>query len=75
MKIKSYEIKDSMIKVITDNPKRSEFVYPIDKFDSLENMRREINASIAFENKTKTKTKKKVDKLKLELDEEITKNA
>jgi len=75
MKIKSYEIKDSMIKVITDNPKRSEFVYPIDKFDSLERMRAEINASIAFEAKTKLRIKNKVDKLKADLDKEITKNA
>lgn len=49
MKILSYTVKNNMIKIITDNPNRPDFVYDIDKFKNIEQLEVEINKSIEAE--------------------------
>lgn len=44
----SYEVKNGMIKVLTDQSARG-FVYPVDRFGSLEELEAEIAKSISVE--------------------------
>ena len=68
MKILSYEIRDKMIIVTTDNKDRPEFVYFKDRFGSKKDLEKEIEKSIGREEKKKDKKDKKLKKLKKELD-------
>ena len=47
--ILSYKTDGSMLRVVTDNPGRSEFVYPVGKFSSLEQLEAEIGRSVSAE--------------------------
>ena len=60
MKILSYNIEGNMIRVVTDNKDRPEFVYFHDKFSNIEQIEKEINKSILIENALNAK---KVNKL------------
>ena len=71
MKIVGYSISNDMIRVITDNLSRPEFVYPSDKFDSMDELRVEIEKSIALEAKRKAVKSEKTDKLAVSLDAEV----
>lgn len=75
MKILSYSVDNGMIKVITDNPGRPEFVYEADRFNTLAQLEAQINKSIAWEASRKTKTGSKVSALYSSLDAEVSKNA
>lgn len=70
MKILSYEIDGERIRITTDNPGRPGFVYSKDKFNNLEELKKEIEASIAGEAKRKAKKDKKVNKVISELEDE-----
>lgn len=71
MKILSYEIKGDMIKVVTDNPNRPDFVYFKDKFDTIEKLQLEIERSIAREERKNNTKNSKVSNLLSELDAHI----
>lgn len=76
MKILSYvERADKNLVVTTDNVDMPVFVYPIDKFKKLEDLKREINKKISLMNKQKTQEEAKRTTLKTELDTEVVKNA
>ena len=70
MKILSIEESNDMLKVLTDNPDRSMFVYKADKFPDFKSLEKEIKKSIKLEEKRKLKkeknsnAKKEFDKLK-----------
>lgn len=49
MNILSFYRDGGMLRVFTDNPVRSEFVYEIDRFDSFAELTEEINNSCAQE--------------------------
>lgn len=66
-KILSYEIKGNMIRVITDNKDRPEFVYEKHKFVTKEALLEEIEKSIAQEKKREDKKKANLAKLEAEL--------
>jgi len=68
MKILSYAIKNGMIRVVTDNPGRTDFVYRADRFESKAELMAEIELSIAGGNKKKSHFEAKLNKLTGELD-------
>ena len=71
MKILSYEIKGKMLRVTTDNPGRPDFVYPQYKFNSLAELKTEIELSITKEAERKTAKDLKINTVKNELDGEL----
>ena len=64
MKIKDIVEKNSMIIIKTNNASRPDFVYPIDKFDTLISLEKEINKSRMNEAEKYSKKLFKVNKLK-----------
>jgi hypothetical protein len=69
MKILSYELKDGMIRVTTDNKDESVFVYFANKFNSLKELEQEINKKNTEIEKNKQKAS--VSTLIAELDDKI----
>lgn len=65
--ILSYEVVNGMLRVVTDNPGRSEFVYEADRFSTLQELQLEIDKSIAAEEVRKVKKQLKTDFIKNEL--------
>ena len=61
--ILSYKTDGSMLRVVTDNPFRSEFVYPVGRFSSLEELEAEISKSILVESSRKLSTEAKLSSL------------
>ena len=74
MTILSYSVRDDMIVVTTDNVGRNQFVYPADKFSSIEALSAEIDKSISFESKRKTVKDAKSVTVKSQLDFEVAKD-
>jgi len=67
MKILSYEIKYGMIRVLTDNKDRPEFVYEKHRFVTKDALIAEIEKSIRLEKVKKDKQKNNLAKLEAEL--------
>ena len=67
MKIINHIIEGESIRIVTTNPDRPDFVYPIDKFKSLEELKKEINKSIKNEKMRKDMKQARIDKLEAEL--------
>jgi hypothetical protein len=65
--ILSYEVVNGMLRVTTDNPGRSEFVYESDRFSTLQELELEIDKSIAAEEVSKVKKELKSSFIKSEL--------
>ena len=74
-KIISYVEVDGMLTVLTDNPGRPYFVYPVDRFKTLEQLQSEIWRSIALEEYHKVKKVAGTAPLKAALDVEVAANA
>ena len=73
MKIVGYSISNGMIRVITDNLSRPEFVYPADKFSTMSEVELEIEHSISLEEGRKSKKFGKIDKLTKSIDAKMDK--
>ena len=67
MSILSYSSDGRMVRVLTDNPGRSEFVYPVSKFSSLEELEVEIGKSVASESARSSRRSGKLSVLSSEL--------
>ena len=67
MSILSYSSDGRMVRVLTDNPGRSEFVYPVSKFSSLEELEVEIGRSVAAESARSSRRSGKLSVLSSEL--------
>ena len=63
MKILSHEIIGDYLHVMTDNQKRPLFIYKKDKFRNGEELKKEINKSIQFENNLNFKVTAKINKI------------
>lgn len=75
MKIIDYHERNGMLVVTTDNPGRSEFVYPAERFYLLEQLQAEIERSIAKEAARTARRVAGTAPIKAELDSEVAKNA
>ncbi len=75
MKILSYTEVGEYLHVLTDNPGRPVFVYPVHRFGSLGNLQLEIERSISSEQFRSDVIAGRMQLLKQELDVEVAKNA
>ena len=75
MKILNYSVKNNMVTVLIDNGKLSEFVYPVDRFKGVVDLKREIEKKIVELTRKKNKVVVNKSKLINELDVEVAYNA
>lgn len=74
MKVISYSVDNGLLSVVTDNPGRSVFVYPVGWFSSLKSLLLEIERSISLEARRKASKEMVFFGLKSDLDAEISKS-
>ena len=75
MKILNYSVKNNMVTVEVDNVELSEFVYPVDRFKGVVDLKREIEKKIVELTRKKNKVVVNKSKLINELDVEVAYNA
>lgn len=73
MKIISYYIKGNNIYIKTDNEDMPNFTYPINRFDDINKLKKEIEKKIKLTKQKKEKKDMKLNKLKEDLSKEVNK--